>query len=50
MHLEHKNNESCGGNKRHTIVLPNDGMFTFQVSAMSELEESQPDSKKISKY
>ena len=50
VHLQYKNTTSCGRNKRHIIELPNDGIFTFQVSAMSNTEESRPDSKQISKY
>ena len=51
MHLQYKNSNSCGGKKRHIVELPNnDSIFTFQVSAMSRTEESQPDSKEISKY
>ena len=50
MYLQYKNNESCEEDKRHNIELPNNGLYTIKVLAMSEFEEGQPDSKEISKY
>lgn len=50
VHLQYQKTTSCGGNKRHIIQLPNDGKYTFQVSAISKNEESRPSSKEIGKH
>ena len=47
IHQEYHNSTSCG---KSYVVLPYEGIFTVNVSALNVYGESQPKSKKLSKF